>query len=304
MKKLTAILKKIFCLPPLWTVLVSVFGFAFVIIVFAFDVQNPVLRYASYLASAYALTVSATGITYIGPAAGRVKKYAADHPIMKRFTGTRLGSRFMTDIRFRAGVSLYQGMIINAAYIVVKLVSGIVYRSVWFVSLAVYYALLAVMRLLIARRVNARDMAAELKRYRLCGFMLLLMNQALAGIVIFMVKNERGFDYPGVLIYAMAAYSFYAVITAAVSIVRTRRHKSPILSASKAISLVAAMVSMLSLETAMISRFGSGDDGAFRVAMTSATGGAVCTAVIGMAIYMIARSGRELKKIKFNKTET
>lgn len=109
--------------------------------------------------------------------------------------------------------------------------------------------------------------------YRMCGITLLIMNQALAGIVIFMVHQNRGFDYPGLLIYAMATYSFYSVITAVVNLVKFRKHGSPLLSAAKVINLVAAMVSVLSPETAMLARFGGDDDPLFRKVMTGATGG-------------------------------
>ena len=80
--------------------------------------------------------------------------------------------------------------------------------------------------------------------------------------------------------------------------------KSPILSAAKAINLVAAMVSILSLETAMLAQFGGDDDPLFRQVMTGATGGGVCTIVIGMAIYMIWRANKNLKKIEINNSQT
>ena len=38
MEKCKKILKKLFCLPPLWTVLVSLFGYGFVLAVAVFDV--------------------------------------------------------------------------------------------------------------------------------------------------------------------------------------------------------------------------------------------------------------------------
>ena len=298
MAQLKRILKKLFCLPPLPTVLAALFGYGFVIAVFAFDIQNPILQYASYLASAYALIVTCTGLVYISTAMARVRRFVSEHPLMKKFRSTRMGEKYMTDVRFRAGVSLYQGFFVNLLYIVMKLISGIVYRSAWFIALAVYYILLAVMRFLLVRRLNVQDEAAELKRYRLCGIMLLFMNQALTGIVVFMVHQNRGFDYPGLLIYGMAAYSFYAVTVAIINIVKARRQKSPILSAARAISLVAAMVSILSLETAMLARFGGDDDPMFRRAMTGATGGGVCTIVIGMALYMIWRANKNLKTLR------
>ncbi len=304
MEKLKRILKKIFCLSPLWTFIVSLFGYGLVIAVAAFNIQNPILQYTSYVASAYALIVTVTGLVYINAAIGGVRKFVSDHPLMKKFRSTAVGEKYMTDVRFRAGISLYQGFFINLLYIVMKLVSGILYRSTWFIALAVYYILLAVMRFLLVRLLNVQDAISELRRYRLCGVMLLFMNQALAGIVIFMVHQNQGFDYPGLLIYAMAAFAFYAVIRAIVNVVKTRRHNSTILSAAKAINLVAAMVSILSLETAMLAQFGGNDDPMFRKAMTGATGGGVCTIVIGMAIYMIWRANKNLKKLDFNNFQT
>ena len=182
-----------------------------------------------------------------------------------------------------------------------KLVSGIYYRSVWFISIAVYYILLAFMRFLLFRRGKTRAdgnyLKAELERYRMCGILLLLMNQALAGIVVFMVRQNKSYDYPGLLIYAMAAYSFYCVIIASVNVIKFRRHGSPVLSAAKVINLVSAMVSILSLETAMVTRFGDEDDYSFRQTMTGATGGGVCILVLAIAVFMIVKSSSQLKQI-------
>ena len=292
------ILRKVFCLPPLRTVLISIFGYGFVLAVVVFDIRNPVLQYASYIASAYALVVTVTGFGYLRTAIDGVKRWVSGHPLMKKFRSTAVGEKYLTDARFRAGISLYQGFFINLLYIVMKLTSGIYYRSAWFIALAVYYLLLAVMRFLLVRRLHTQDAAAELRRYRLCGVILLLMNQALAGIVVFMVRQNRGFAYPGLLIYAMAAYAFYAVAIAVVNLVKTRRHQSPVLSAAKAVNLVAALVSILSLTTAMLSQFGGGDDSAFRRTMTGAVGGGVCTIVIGMAVYMIWRANKNLKMLR------
>ncbi len=304
MEKFKRILKKIFCLPPLPTVLAALFGFGLMIAVFALNIQNPVVQNASYLASAYALGVTVAGIVHIFTEAGGVGKFVTDHPLTKKLRSTTLGENLMTDVRFRSRVALCVGLAMNLGYIALKLVSGIVYRSEWFVALAVYYILLAVMRFLLVRRMNVRDTLLEWRRYRLCGIMLLFMNQALVGIVVFMAHRNKGFEYPGFLIYAMAAYSFYAVTVSVINIVKTRRQKSPILSAARAINLVSALVSILSLETAMLAQFGGGDDPLFRRVMTGATGGAVCTIVIAMAVYMIWRANRNMKKLRINNSQT
>lgn len=307
MDKISRLLKKIFCPPTIPAVLLASFGYVFVILVFALEVENPVLRYISFFASAYALTITIVGLPRLSRSVKKVKEKASEHTLVRKLRSTSVGGKYLTDVRFRNRISLHIGLTVNLAYIIMKLSTGIYYRSAWLVSLAVYYILLALMRLSLIRYVErnraANDISAEFRRYRLCGIILLLMNQALAGIVIFMVYENRGFDYPGMLIYAMALYAFYAVITAIVRIVKTRRHKSPILSAAKAVNLVAAMVSMLSLTTAMLSQFGDGQ-GEFRRTMIASVGGGVCTIVIGMAIFMIVRANISIKKIEINNFKT
>lgn len=313
MEKCKQILKKIFFLPPFPTVLIALFGYGFVLAVAIFEIANPALQYLSYICSAYALIITITGFPYFIAFTRSVKRYINEHFLMKKLQSTSVGGRFFSDVRFRTEISLYQGLFINLLYIAMKMFSGIYYRSVWFISLAVYYILLAIMRLLLLRRGNGRKtsrerrarapMEIEIHRYRLCGMMLLIMNQALAGIVVFMVHQNKGFDYPGVLIYAMALYSFYSIITAVIKLVKFRKHGSPILSAAKVINLVAAMVSILSLETAMVAQFGGDDDPYFRKVMTAATGGGVCTIVIGMAIFMIWKSTKQMKKMRINNSQ-
>ena len=296
MEKFRIFLKKIFCLPPLPTFLVALFGYGFVLVVAVFNIEIYSVQIISYLSSAYALVVTITGFPNLIFLVKRIKKYISVHPLIIKFKNTKLGAKYLNDMRFRTEISLYFGLFVNLLYIGMNIFSGIRYRAVWFISLAFYYILLAVMRYMLLRKVkNEHNLCNEWKRYRICGIILLIMNQALAAIVIIIVKQNRGFNYSGLLIYAMAMYSFYSIITAITNIVKFRKHGSPIISAAKAIKFVAALVSMLSLTTAMINQFGNNDEN-FRKIMTSAVGGGVCTIVIIMAIYMICRANKNLKK--------
>ena len=292
MKQIRAILKRIFFLPPLPTVCIAIPSFVLVIYVLNKGFLGP-LAYGAYVLSAYALVISITG----GP--GIIKSLAhwlKIHPLTRKMLRIPLVKQFAEDVRFRTSVSLHQGLFVNLIYIVIKLTSGVYYRSWWFITLAVYYVLLAVMRFLLLWRWGSIGIELELRRYRLCGAVLLMMNVALAGMVILMVRRNYGYVYPGMLIYAMAAYSFYAVILAVINVVKFRTHGSPVLSAAKAINLAAAMVSILALETAMIAQFGGEDD--FRRIMTAATGGGVCVIVLGMAVYMIVWSTKRIKQLE------
>lgn len=300
MGKCKEILRKIFFLPPLATIMVAIPSFAAVIYVLS-EALEGWGAYLSYAASAYALVISITALCRISGYLKSVREHMDDYPAVKRILKLPFGERFLQDVRFRTEVSLYQGFFINLLYIVIKMVSGFYYHSLWFIALAIYYVLLASMRFMLLRRgrrkTGRKPEEEELHRYRFCGIMLLLMNQALMGIVVFIVHRNQGYEYPGLLIYVMAAYSFYTVITASINLVKFRKHGSPVLSAAKVVNLVTAMMSILSLTTAMIAQFGGEDAAEFRRIMTGAVGGGVCMIVLGMAVFMIAKSTRQIKRL-------
>lgn len=288
------ILKRIFFPPPIPTLLISIPSYMLVIYALAGETVNPTLAYVSYLLSAYALVITITGIT---GAVRFIQKGIQQNPFARKVLEIPVVGRYLTEDTFRAQVALYQGFLINLFYAGVKLFSGIYYHSVWFGTLAVYYIMIAIMRFSLLHQVHRgrKNKVSEWRRYRLCGIVLLFMNAALAGIVILAVHQNSGFEYPGMLIYIMALYTFYATITAVWNVIKFRRYGSPILSAAKGINLTAAMVSMLSLETAMLTQFGAADDAGFRQMMTALTGAGVCVVVTGMAVYMLVHATKRLK---------
>lgn len=298
------IVKKFFFLPLPATVLIALPSFALVFYVLAMGIVG-VPAYLSYVLSAYALAITVTGIFRVVRA---VRAGIGNHPGVKKLLAHPISGRYLTDVIFRARVSLYSGLAVNMLYAATKMISGILYDSLWLITLSVYYILLAMMRFLLLtstrKKQETADISAEFQRYRVCGVLLVFMNLALSGMVLFLVRQDGGYDYPGVLIYVMAIYTFYAVIMAVVHIVKFRRHGSPVLSAVKAINLTAALVSMLALETAMLNQFGQGDDQFFRKVMTASTGAAVCGLVFVMAIYMIVRATRQLRELEGKDLQT
>lgn len=293
-ERIKKIAKRLFCLPPVPTLLISIPAYGLVIYALAGKNVKPYLAYLSYFVSAYALIISITGISGI---VRLVRQGIDQHPLVRKALGVPLVSRYLREDMFRAQTGLYQGFFINLLYAGIKLLSGILYRSVWFVTLAVYYILLAVMRasLLHYVRKDEKNKISEWRRYRLCGIILMFMNAALAGIVILVVRQNSGFEYPGMLIYMMAMYAFYAAITAVRNVVKFRKYGSPVMSAAKVINLTAALVSLLSLETAMLTQFGAANDPMFRQIMTASTGAGISLIVLGMAVFMIVRSTRQMR---------
>ena len=287
MNKLKAIIRKLL-FPNIAVIIINTLvSTVLLIYTFVRGREYSAIGYVSYLLSAYALTIVCVRIPSI---IRRIKRFVHK---------TETAHKYFTDDTFRIGVSLYTSLTVNSIYAAVKLFTGLFYKSLWFITLAVYYIMLTFMRFLLLRQINGNnignDYIAELKVYRICGVILLFMNVALSIIVTMVVVKNKGFKYFGILIYVMAAYTFYTTINSIVNVVKYHKLNSPVLSAAKTTNLVAALVSMLSLETAMVAQFG--DDEIFRRNITAVTGAVVCFVVLGTAIYMIVSSTVKIHKL-------
>ena len=124
------------------------------------------------------------------------------------------------------------------------------------------------------------------------------MNLALALMIFFMVYWNRTFVHHEITTIAMAAYTFIAFTVAIVSIVKYRKYNSPVYSASKAISLASACVSMLTLESTMLTTWGKTESPAFRQLMLALTGGVIVIFIVVMAIYMITSGNRGIRTLQ------
>lgn len=208
--------------------------------------------------------------------------------------------RYTSDVQLRMKLSLFGGFAYNAVYAAFQLALGIAHHSAWFYALTGYYALLASLRLMLGKHVRVcepgREMRSEWQKYRLCGLGLLLMNLALAVIMIHFVRRPRPMRHHEITVIAMAAYAFGALALAIINLVRYRRYASPVCSAAKALSLAAAAVSMLSLENAMLTTFSKENQYLFQQIMLGASGAGVSLLILGMAYYMIMHASRKLKE--------
>ncbi len=255
---------------------------------FAFENVSECVKYFSYFFSAYTLTVLCLRM----PRLMRTIKH------MRR--ENKYASRYFSDPELRIKLSLYGSFSINAFYVLMQLFLGLLNRSIWFYALAAYYFILALMRFFLLRETRknrlGKNITREFIKYRQCGITLLFMNIALSVITFYIVWQGRGFSYGFITTIAMAAYTFFIFTFAIVNMVRYKKYNSPVMSAAKQISFVASLVSMLTLESAMLTVFGTNDSPRFIRVMTALTGGAVCVAVLALAVYMIIHSTKKIKE--------
>lgn len=253
--------------------------------------------YASYGLSAYALVLVCVRIPEVVRA---FRTGFADHPAVLRTIRSQPVRRYRAEGGYRTQLGLRLGLAVNLCNAAFHMIMGIVARSLWSGALAGYYLLLTLLRAGLAVYVHRYGQDISLHReWRCslaCGIVLLLMNQALSVVVALVVHRGGGFSYPGIMVYVMAVYAFYAIIHAVWNIVRLRRQHGPVLKAVGMVSFVAALVSLLALETAMLAQFGGLEDPAFYKVMTGITGGVVCALVLATAVWMIAEAAIALRK--------
>ncbi len=212
----------------------------------------------------------------------KLKEFIYSQPVIRKY---------MSDVQFKAFVSLTVSFTFNLLYAVWEIICGIYYRSLWFATLGFYYILLMLTRLILLCQTNRQgntDSAVWRKKYFACGILLLFMNLVLIGIVVLAVTNKQGSHYAGYLIYAVAAYTFYKIGAAIKNLVKYRHPHNPALTISTVISFISAVISMLSLEIALILQFGN--DWSFFQTMTILTGSGACAIISAAAVYIIVIS--------------
>lgn len=208
---------------------------------------------------------------------------------------------WLNDHRLRMNVILCLNVLWDMAYGSLQLGMGIRHRSAWFYSLAAYYASLAAMRFFLLRHtlhhLPGKKLRREWIRYRSCGRILLLMNLALSGMVFYMIYENRVTRHHEITTIAMAIYSFFSLTWSIISVFRYRKYNSPAMSASRAVSLAAACVSMLTLENTMLVTFGKDSITAqTRQIFLSLSGGMILIFIVVMAVFMIAHANRKLRE--------
>lgn len=274
----------------LWTVTLA----SAVLLSVGFVVDVNVISYISYVLSFYSLVAWCIRIPNI---------IAFSRGVVQ---SNRLTKRLLEDTYFRVKMSLFCSVAFNVIFGGFQLWLGIYHGSLWYYALATYYIVLTFARFLllkftITHSAQGIDMENELKKYRACGFLLLVLSVALTGILFFIIVKGSVFIHYQITVIAIAVFTFIAFTVATVNLIRYKKYKSPVFSACKTISFAAACVSMLTLESTMLTAFGEERSGIRYKRLLGASGGAVLLFMVAIAFYMIIYGTKRLGKLREEK---
>ncbi|MGN0386083.1 MAG: hypothetical protein ACI4EX_09385 [Lachnospiraceae bacterium] len=220
-------------------------------------------------------------------------------PLIHQISEYVLDKRFFTDVLYRTECLLYPCFVVNILYAIMQMLLGLYCHSVWCAAVSVYHTMLAVMRIQLLKSTKSdteeNTFILELRKYRLCGFILLCMTPLFASIMILVVHKNSGANYPGFTIVIMAVYAICLVCFAISNLFKLRKYRCPAMSAAKVVCLTAAMMSVLSFVTALASRINGTKSDVFRRGLIGTTSGTVCIVVLGMAVFMVVHASKQFK---------
>ncbi len=263
----TYVLTAIFCVCAIVLACLPLRGFLAVLAYVLFGVAGVTLAYSVYTLVRFAPAVQS----------------AVVHTLMK----SKTCAKWLQNYDFKTVVFATLSLILNISYGIFHGCMGIYYRSVWNGALASYYIFLCVIRGELLLHRNVAEKEKQVQTYKNSGIFLLVLNVAISAGTAQMIFDDRSFTYAGWTVYAFAVYAFWKITTASIHFFRAKKNEHLIVEAIRNINLVDACVSILALQTGLLSAFGDGIDAS---PYNTLTGSAVTLITVGVAIYMLIKA--------------
>ena len=220
---------------------------------------------------------------------------------MERFTFTHL---ILRSFGFRTVIFAIGSFLMSMLFSGFNAYMGIVNRSIWYGSLSAFYISLMFLRggVLIYHKNRLgkevdlnREELSKAKVYKNSGIITLILNVALSVAIAQMIFADAHFSYLGWTVFAFAAYAFFKITVAIITLFKAHRQDDLTVRAIRNINLIDALVSILALQTALMSAFG---DGTLNTSlMNTLTGSVVSLLSIGIGVYMIVSTNKQIKKL-------
>ena len=248
--------------------------------------ENPIAA-CFYAVSFYSLVIVCARIPRI------VKK------VQRGLHSNKYSHRYLTDKELRMSFSMYRGLIIGIGFAVFKTITGLVYHTPWLYAMAGYNVIMSLMRFVVVYQTQRKGLSEADREQRanisawICGWLMMVLNIAVSVIMYMVIVLKQTIEYHEIVVIALAAYTFYCFTMAVINVVKYRK-KDFVYSTIKNIDLVKAIVSVFTLQVAMLTRFG--EEGSLDMGlMNTLTGIAVTIAINTLAALMLARTNKRKK---------
>lgn len=211
---------------------------------------------------------------------------------------------YLTDKDLRMRLSMYRGLLINFCFATFKIIMGFIYNSSWLFAMAGYNVILSLMRFIVVIRSQKKGLSEieerrrGLQSYQVCGWLVMILNIAVSVIMFMVIVQKQTIEYHMIVTIGLAAFTFYCFIMAVINMIKYRERTNPVYATIKRIDMVKAIVSIFTLQVAMLTSF-SGQGAAINISlMNTLTGIAVTIAINTIGAMMLAGVKKDFEEIK------
>lgn len=196
------------------------------------------------------------------------------------------------DYQFKILATSTLSVLFSLGFTIFNVVLGIVYRSVWNISISVYYVLLAIVRGIVVhsqRKVSAADNQKNQEQYKRIYFkthiLMIIMDMCLIAPIAYMVIGERSYEYGIIPAIAMAAYTTYRVIMGIINLVKSQKQENILIKELRTVDLQDSLVAVLTLQNALI--IANGSDMQSMLALTAWTSAGIWLMIVIFTVKSI-----------------
>ena len=150
---------------------------------------------------------------------------------------------------------------------------------------------------------SKRKYGTELKQaraLRFSGIMFVVMTLVFSGVIVLIYKANHYFEYAGILIYAVAAFTFHKLTLAILNIFKAKKQNDLYIENIRNINLASALISIIILQVAMFQAFSPENNLGFANALT---GAGVSAIILVLGIFMIIKANKKLKELNKNRDD-
>ena len=293
--------------PPTWakvlTFIITLLSATLSLVMVALGLENGALAIIAYILFGVAGISLAYSVYLIIPLFPKMKTGIISFLESREFT--RL---ILRNFGFRTVIFAIGSFVMSLLFSGFNAYMGISNRSIWYGALAAFYIALAFLRGGVLAYHKSRigkktqnDEYVKAKVYRNSGIITLILNIALSSAIAQMIFSDAHFTYMGWTIFAYAAYAFYKITMSIIALIKAHKQTDLTVRAIRNINLVDALVSILALQTALLTMFSEGE---VNISIFNTfTGIVVSLLSVGIGIYMIISANKKMKEIqKENKT--
>ncbi len=193
------------------------------------------------------------------------------------------------DYRVKTLSSSALSALIGLGFIIFNGILGVTYRSVFHISVCIYYILLAAVRGInvnaLRKTISPQNAGMTSGYKRIClitHIMMIFTDFALIAPIAYMVQGRRSYEFGMIPAIIIAAYTMYRLAKGIINFNRARKEENVFIKELRTINLQDALVAILSLQNTLI--VANGSDMRSMIQLTGWTSGGIWLLILGFTI--------------------